>query len=680
MVSPYRSLNGTSLVTLLPISCLFLSYALAILNATESTTQLTLSNSRLTATVKKAGGYISILTLDGQDLIGPNVDFAGAGPYLDCYCTPPSKDTPAGFYIPGYIAPKYQLIKGVDSTNTPYGGIVMSDVYPPTGQIMEQYWFLRENETGLHTFSRLAYYNKTTPFLRNVQELRVLFRPNTPLWTHLITNEKTHAPLPSKDAFSKKVVAQDATWYLGNTPEDPYVQQMADYFTKYTFQDAWRDHDVHGVYSDGSTSKDGSTFGSWLVMNTKDTYFGGPIHSDLTVDGIVYNYLVSNHHGEGTPNITDGFDRTFGPQYYHFNKGPSGTSMETLRQEAVKFASPTWNAAFYDSIAPHVPNYVPSSSRSTWKAHVDLPLNAKKPLAVLSQNGVYFQDNSLDTKAYQYWAEIDPATGNVEIPSVKAGTYRMTLYAEGVFGQYVKDDIEVITGEVHTTHARWREETAGKELWRIGTPDLSAGEFKHGYARTNKPLTPEQYRIYWATYDFPTEFPTGVTYTIGESDSATDFNYVHWSVFGGYGNYLRKEQVWENINNWTLLWDMQKEDFERKREATFTVQLAAAKTAAGNTDIYKADETFANLPYTVVVNGHQLEPWVIPYYHSSSCAVRSAVSCYNLAKKFTFDPKFFVEGKNEIILSLPANATNRESAVLASSVYVQYDALRLEVM
>jgi rhamnogalacturonan endolyase len=28
-------------------------------------------------------------------------------------------------------------------------------------------------------------------------------------------------------------------------------------------------------------------------MNTKDTYFGGPLHSDLTVDGIVYNYISS---------------------------------------------------------------------------------------------------------------------------------------------------------------------------------------------------------------------------------------------------------------------------------------------------------------------------------------------------------------------------------------------------
>lgn len=189
----------------------------------------------------------------------------------------------------------------------------MSETYPPTGQTLEQYWFLREGETGLHTFSRLAYYNKTTPFLRNLQEFRTLFRPNTPLWTNLSTNDIQYAPLPSKNATAVEIVVQDATWYLGKTAQDPYVQLEADYFTKYTFQDTWRDNHVHGMYSDGSTSKSGETFGAWLVMNTKDTYFGGPLHSDLMVDGIVYNYIVSNHHGDGTPNITDGFDRTFGP-------------------------------------------------------------------------------------------------------------------------------------------------------------------------------------------------------------------------------------------------------------------------------------------------------------------------------------------------------------------------------
>jgi rhamnogalacturonan endolyase len=310
-----------------------------LLNATQDSKQLILENDRFHAAVNKSTGAIYALSLDGQDLLG-TINYvtptpggatgsgnSGIGPYLDCYCIP------SGSYTPGSINPKYQLIRGIDSTNTSYGGIVMSETYPPTGQTLEQYWFLRDGETGLHTFSRLAYHNKTTPFLRNLQEFRTLFRPNTPLWTHLLTNSEQYAPLPSKNATNHEVTVQDATWYLGNTPNDPYVLEEADYFTKYTFQDTWRDHDVHGMYSDGTTSDDNSTFGSWLVMNTKDTYFGGPLHSDLIVDGIVYNYIgmlkvsitrrlltmvsVSNHHGDGTPNITDGFDRTFGPVSCH---------------------------------------------------------------------------------------------------------------------------------------------------------------------------------------------------------------------------------------------------------------------------------------------------------------------------------------------------------------------------
>lgn len=68
------------------------------------------------------------------------------------------------------------------------------------------------------------------------------------------------------------------------------------------------------------------------------------------------------------------------------------------------------------------------------------------------------------------------------------------------------------------------------------------------------------------------------------------------------------------------------------------------------------------------------------YHQSSSCAVRSAVVCYNLAHKFSFDASLLRAGaQNEIVLSLPFNATNYESAVLPRSLYVQYDALRLEI-
>ncbi|KAK7732985.1 hypothetical protein SLS57_000929 [Botryosphaeria dothidea] len=677
---------GSLLLALL----VFSADVLAVLTVNETSTQIVIANDRLYVALDKSQGVISGLTLDDQDLLGPVSGSTGIGPYLDCYCTP------SGFYTPGSRDPQYQIFQDVDSEGVPYAGVVMGETYAATGQLLEFYYFVREGETGIHNFARLAYYNETTPFLRNLQEFRTLFRPNTELWTHLTTNDKTYAPLPSKNAVANEVVVQDATWSLLNTPDDPYVTQWADYFTKYTFQAQWRDHRVHGLFSDGSTSDSNNTFGAWLVMNSVDTYFNGPKNSDLTVDGIVYNYIASNHHGNGTPNITDGFDRTFGPFYYHFNSGRPGTTLQALRAEALPLADPSWNARFYDAIAPHVPNYVPSAGRGTWRGSIALPASSNnrtaawsRPLAVLTASGVDFQDNAADTQAYQYWGDLDVAAGagvaHVEIPRIRAGTYRLTVLADGLFGEYVQDGVVVRAGEVAETNATVVEESAGWELWRIGTPDRSSGEYRHGVERdATRPLQPEQYRIYWARYDFPTDFPEGVRFKVGESKEGVDWNYVHWSSVGGKANAVRNETLFSpTINNWTIVFDAAAAELQRsvegKNEATFTVQLAGAKTAAGNTDVFNATQPYSNLPYVVTVNGNELEPWVIPYFHSSSCAVRSAISCYNIAHKFVFETNLLKEKDNEIVLRLPADAMDYESAVLPQQVYVQYDALRLEL-
>lgn len=137
--------------------------ALAALNTTETSSAVIIANDRLYASVNKATGAVETLTLDGQNLLGTKSGSTGIGPYLDCYCIP------SGFWTPGSSAPTYQLYNGTDSTGTAFGGIKMSDTYKPTGQVLETYWFLRDGETGLHMFERLAYYNETTPFLRNLQ-------------------------------------------------------------------------------------------------------------------------------------------------------------------------------------------------------------------------------------------------------------------------------------------------------------------------------------------------------------------------------------------------------------------------------------------------------------------------------------------------------------------------------
>lgn len=317
-----------------------------------------------------------------------------------------------------------------------------------------------------------------------------------------------------------------------------------------------------------------------------------------------------------------------------------------------------------------MPNLVSSSGRGKFKGTIALPKGAVRVLAVLALNGSDFQDNNKDAKAYQYWGDV--------VAAVRAGTYRLTVYADGIFGQYEQDDVIIKAGATANMDATWTAETAGTELWRIGTPDKSSGEFRHGNEKdTSKTLQPRQYRLYWAVHDFPKDFPNGVNYKVGTS-SLSDLNYVHWSVFGGKANYLRKDPYYTNVNNWTLTFDLTQDQIANKSSATFTMQLAGVKTSAGNNDA-AGDKAWQDLPYTVVINGKQLSTWTIPRQHSSSCAVRSAATCYTTGHKFVFDAKMLKVGSNEFVLILPARATAPEDAVLPESVYLQYDALRLEI-
>ncbi|PVI00622.1 polysaccharide lyase family 4 protein [Periconia macrospinosa] len=609
------------------------SVVVATIKSSEDSSAINIANDRLSFSIAKTSGSVSKLSLDGQNLLG-----TGRGPYLDCHCIE------SGFWTPGNGA-IYKLFKGTDREGQEYAGAMMSHNYQNSGKVLEQYWFLRNGETGMHVFTRVSYNNSRTPSGGDLGELRQLFRPTSSLWTHLSSSDETYGPIPDT---SGAPTVQDASWYVGGMKNHPYVKQVSDYFTKYMFSDEWRNQIVHGMYGDGSKSSDGSAFGAWLVMNTKDTYFGGPTHSDLTVDGI---------------------------QYYYFNKGVKGTTLQQLRNNAANTVTTNWTS-FYDSIAAHVPNFLPSSKRGTFKSKVTLPRGATRAVAVLALNGADFQDNNKDGKGYQYWSEID-SSGSVTISSVKAGTYRLTIYADGIFGEYTQDGINIKAGETHTTAVTWTAESAGSELWRIGIPDKSCGEFRHGNEKdTSKSLGIRQYRLYWAVHDFPNDFPNGVKYKVGASDPAKDFNYVHWSVFGGKANYIRKDPYYTNVNNWTLTFDLAQEQIANKTNATFTVQLAGVKTSAGNND--HADKDWNNLPYTVVVNGRQLPAWTIPSEHSSSCAVRSAATCYTTGHKFVFAAGLLKVGENEMILSLPARATAPEDAVLPESVYLQYDALRLE--
>lgn len=285
---------------------LWANATLAAITATESSSTINISNGKLSIVVSKSAGTVSGITLDGQDLLG-----SGGRLYLDCHCD-------GGYWSSGTGT----LYKGTDSTGTAWAGVKLGSNFADK-HIMETYFFLRDGETGLHSFGRAAYPNGGA-----LGEMRFLFRPTSTIWNQLSSSNDMWSVIPT----GTRETVQDTTYYVpGSGVNEVYRKQMSDYFSKYMFSESWENHTHHGMFADGTGTKDGSVYGAWLVMNTKDTFYNGPKWSDLTVDGIVYNYvgmlkfclgsmfsqyancLVSNHHGNGNPDLTGGFDRTFGP-------------------------------------------------------------------------------------------------------------------------------------------------------------------------------------------------------------------------------------------------------------------------------------------------------------------------------------------------------------------------------
>jgi rhamnogalacturonan endolyase len=124
-----------------------------------------------------------------------------------------------------------------------------------------------------------------------------------------------------------------------------------------------------------------------------------------------------------------------------------------------------------------------------------------RPIAILTADGVYFQDNSLDPDSYQYWSDIE-SDRSFTISRVKEGKYRLTVYTEGVFSDYIHNRITMRANKQHVIYDTWKEESTGTEVWRLGIPDKSSGEFRHDNTRdVTHPLQPPEYLIYWGVYN-----------------------------------------------------------------------------------------------------------------------------------------------------------------------------------
>src|SRR5579862_1348281 len=323
-----------------------------------------------------------------------------------------------------------------------------------------------------------------------------------------------------------------------------------EFYTKYDYSSYEYLHKAEGVY--------GSTMAEWMVVPSSESLTGGPTKQDLIFTG---NLLIMEAYSNHLDNqmsfpVPAGsvMHRLYGPFYFHVNAFSSTTpTPASLYQEAVTAASQLQPA--YDTETELLQNgYVPSAGRGEVSVKVGgtsgQALN--QAWAILSDNATNVQYSHAGN---EYWVNINPA-GIANFHGVAPGTYRLTVYSLGQWGELRRDGVTVQAGQTTHLSVNLAGENFGTfaPVWTIGTADRSAHEFLHGQITNPEDLdtnytdnytarlgnSVQDDREFWGNWNYWADFAANqgaVIYyatPVGSTPATNDlsqWNYNQWHVF-----------------------------------------------------------------------------------------------------------------------------------------------------
>jgi len=412
-----------------------------------------------------------------------------------------------------------------------------------------EHWIVYPNDPGVHVYIELVH--ATTDIAGSVGQVQWVFRDNTSLLPN------TYEVNPSLTGLGVEDVTLPSQSDLGSSAAGRSVENAVEdlhgfnnfpsnwtreFYTKYDFAGYEYLHQAHGVY--------GPNYGVWTVLNNKDTFVGGPTKQNLFfTENIDMIEAFSDHEDEPLTTLATATGvastRLFGPYYIHVNRfGKAYTQTESpIATQADMYADAIAAGA---ALAPLYDNdtvlttsgYVVSTARGSVSINMSgIPsgLSPYTAWAVLSDPGVNYQVSSL---GYQYWADIS-ANGSATITGVVPGTYRVSVYVLGQWGEFRQDGVVVTANGTTTFTGTWVPEnfagTNETTVFTIGTPDRSAHEFLHGHTSDGKD---DRENLgawnYWA--DFAANNGAVVYYAtaVGSTPATNDltkWNYNHWGYF-----------------------------------------------------------------------------------------------------------------------------------------------------
>jgi hypothetical protein len=419
-----------------------------------------------------------------------------------------------------------------------------------------QHHILFLNDPGIHTYFTVDH--GASDIAGSIGQIQWVLRSNLNQFvntysvnTGLGNLGATTVPMPNGVLFGglpSGTNVQDATNDLHGQQRPQGFRR--EFYTKYDYSSYEYLHQAEGVY--------GTSMAAWMVVPSQESLTGGPTKQDLIFTGnLLIMEAYSNHlDNQISFNVPKGavMHRLYGPFYLHFNAF-SGTNptAASLYQEALTSATQLKPA--YDGEAELLTSgYVPSTGRGEVHASIEgtKGLDLNQAWAVLSDNQTNVQYSHTGS---QYWVNINPG-GIANFHSVAPGTYRLSVYALGQWGELRQDNITVSANQTTKTSASLVGENFGslKPIWTIGTADRSSHEFLHGQIKNPIDLDlnyTDQYtarlgnsvqddREYWGNWNYWADFAANngaVVYyatpvgSIPATNDLTKWNYNQWEIF-----------------------------------------------------------------------------------------------------------------------------------------------------
>lgn len=446
----------------------------------------TLDNGILHVSIS-AKGKITNLTCQGSDNL---ISTEGGGIYFSCN-------------EPDYH--ELTATKAEIKVNTPDMAEVVYTNEAPLGIKWSQGFILRKGESGIYTYMVAEGNEKEA----SLGEARIVYRMNEAYYNYGYVSPQMQGAIPSREEMlrSEQRKVQDATFIL----DDGSI------YTKYNWANFIKDDPFHGIM--------GSSKGAWTIPVSTEYINGGPMRQELTVHAdtkstLFLQMLHGGHFGAGAQVYATGDRKIYGPFYLYFNQGENHEEMIADAAAKAKALQAEWPFTWFEhELYPH--------DRTTLTGRISVAdglQKAGKYRIVLSKTAEPMNEGN----GYIFWGETDE-DGHFSIPNVRQDTYVLTAYAlQGSnTEQLTLEDIQVKGKQTDLGAIKWNTEKFDKTLFCIGQSDRLADGFKGAEAAR--------------AYDNYAQSPANLTYTIGESQEATDWYYAQtkpgkWTIRWKAGN------------------------------------------------------------------------------------------------------------------------------------------------